>query len=467
MANDISGTLSTLGVGSNLDINSILSKLQQVENAPLTALNKQSVSYQSKISSLGKISSALSSFYSGLSGMKNDSSYINYTGTSSDNVVSNIQTTSTSGGLSHTINVSKLAETAKTMSSVYTSADSIVGTGTLTFTFGAFNLSGFQPDSSQNIVNIDITASDSTLSGIAAKINSSNIGVKANVLNDGSGYRLIMTSDKSGAKNAFTVDVTDNDTTNTNTSGLSNLTYNTTITNMQSIYKGANASFKLDGIDISSESNTLTNIVPGLTFTLNNVSKDSTTNTNITLNENTTITNTNINGFVSSFNSVIKSIQDAQGSKDNKTPLQGEFMLSQIKNKLSEYVMNSKLPQMGISFQKDGTLSVDNTKLDSYIKSNLTDIKETFNATTTGLSDKLSNYIDSLTNSTGVFKGMTDTYQKNLDRISKQTSVLNTRIDNNMARYKKQFIALDQLLSNMNSTSSSLTQSLNRLNTTA
>ena len=232
--------------------------------------------------------------------------------------------------------------------------------------------------------SVTIDSSNNTLSGIRDAINAANVGVTASIINDGSTspYRLVLTSNATGATNSMKISVSGDAT-------LSSLLSEDPagVQNLSQTSAAQNANFTVNGIAISKASNNVGDVVPGVTLNLASTSASPVT---LSVAPNTSAVSTAINGFVTAFNAAVTAIQN-QTSYDPTTKtagtLQGDVSLSIIQSQMASMLTTtmgsnpngfSNLTQIGIGFQKDGTLAVDSTKLNAALSSNYQSVANLF-----------------------------------------------------------------------------------------
>lgn len=396
---------------SSIDVASIVSQLMTVESQPVTLLQQQESGYQSQITALGSVQSAVSSFQTAMQGLAGLSQYQAMNATSSS---PSVGVTAASGAAtgSYSVSVSALAQAQSIVTAGQASTTAPIGTGastTLTFSFGTISggtlsngvYSGatFTPSSS-GTKTVTINSSNNSLSGIANAINSANIGVTATIVNNGSPttpYQLVLTG-PSGASSSMDVSVSGDATLS------SLLTYNPAGTqDMTQTVAAQNAQMMVNGIPISQSTNTVSNAVSGLTFNLSGVTSSPAT---VSVTQNTSGIVSAVNSFVSAYNSLNTAIQGVAGynsSTNSGGPLMGDPMVMAIENQIRNVMdqpvngttsLYSTLSQIGVTFQKDGTLAVDNTKLTNAISSSPSDIASLF-STVGKASDSLVSYVAS------------------------------------------------------------------------
>jgi flagellar hook-associated protein 2 len=381
--------LSSPGIGSGLDVNGIVSQLMAVERQPLQKLDLKEATFQAKLSAYGSLKGSLSSFQSAVSGLSSASKFQSLKATPSDSTIATASASSIAAAGSYSIEVLKLAQSHKIATAGYATVDSVVGTGTLTIQFGTDNGAGgfaVNPDKATQTVVIDST--NSTLSGVRDKINSSNIGVKATIVNDGiNGNKLVLTSADSGAANSLSI-------TNAG-GGLAALVYDPTATKtMTQTQVAQNASATVDGITISKASNTITDAIQGVTINLLKLTNAGASGSPISINvaRDSAGIGSAVDTFVKAYNDVNKTVAGLT-AYDAKTkrggPLLGDASVSSTLSRIRSLVTApikglsgaySSLADIGVSFQRDGSLTVNSTKLSAAVNGNADDIAGLFAA---------------------------------------------------------------------------------------
>jgi flagellar hook-associated protein 2 len=473
-----SGLLSSPGIGSGLDVNSIVQAMVAAESQPLTDLQNAATGLHTKLSAVGQVQSYLGSLQSALSGLTDPTLWSRTAATSSDS--SSVSATTSDGAVAGTYNVSvsQLAAAESASSAAFSSSSSTVGTGVLTISTGSWNSdqSAFTAGSSAP-VSITIDAGD-TLAQIRDKINGANAGVTATIVTDGSGARLSVTSSQTGAANAFKIDVTDGtDGNDTDAAGLSRLAYDPAagtqgLTRNQT---GADAQATINGIAITSASNTLSNVVGGLSLTL---TQKTTAPVAITVSADTASVQTAINGFVTSYNNAMSYLRTATAyNADNKTagPLQGDMTIVSLTSQLRTLVGGNssassvfqRLSDIGIQPGKDGSLTVDSGKLSSALN-NLPELQKMFQAplangaanSTSGIAQQLYSYVSGALGFQGVLQSETDGLNSRLKDNSNAQDSMQQRIDAYQARVQAQYQALDKQMASLNGLQSYVSQQM-------
>jgi flagellar hook-associated protein 2 len=405
-----------------IDVAGIVGSLIAAEKQPLTGLNNQISSYQTKISAIGTVQSALSSFQTAAQGL-NSLTFNAYSATSSNSAVLSATASSIAKTANYSLTVSQLAQAQNLVASGQASATTAIGSGastTLTFDFGSISggtlsngtYSGASFTSNGSATrSITIDGSNNTLSGIRDAINAANIGMTASIINDGSAtpYRLVLTSNTTGLANSVKISVTGD-------AALASLLAQDPAgsQNLSETSAARNANFTVNGIAISKTSNTVGDVVPGVTL---NLAGTSATPVTLSTTPNTSSVSKAINDFVTAYNGAITAIQSQTGYDPTTKiagTLQGDVSLSIIQSQMASMLTTtmgstsggfSNLTQIGIGFQKDGTLALDTTKLNSALNSNYQSVANLFIAagsTTDSLVSYTSTYSNTKTGNYGV-----------------------------------------------------------------
>jgi flagellar hook-associated protein 2 len=378
-----------------IDVAGIVGSLIAAEKQPITGLNNQISSYQTKISAIGTVQSALSSFQTAAHGL-NRLTFNAYSATSSNSAVLSATASSIAKPANYSLTVSQLAQAQNLVAAGQASATTAIGSGastTLTFDFGSISggtlsngtYSGASFTSNGGAAkSITIDGSNNTLSGIRDAINAANIGMTASIINDGSSspYRLVLTSNTTGLANSAKISVTGD-------AALASLLAQDPAgsQNLSETSAAQNANFTVNGIAISKTSNTVGDVVPGVTL---NLAGTSATPVTLSTTPNTSSVSKAINDFVTAYNGAVTAIQ-SQTSYDPATKtagtLQGDVSLSIIQSQMATMLTTtmgstssglSNLTQIGIGFQKDGTLALDTTKLNNALNSNYQGVANLF-----------------------------------------------------------------------------------------
>jgi flagellar hook-associated protein 2 len=397
--------ISSPGIGSGLDVNTIVSKLMAVESQPLTALSTQASSYKAKLSAYGSLSSALSSFQGTLNGLADLSKFQSYTATPTDPTVLTTSAASNATVGNYALNITALAQAQSLTAAGQASTSAAIGSGastTLTFSFGTTNGATFTQDASQADGTVTIDSSNNSLLGMRDAINAANIGVTATIVNDGSAtpYRLQLTSATGANKSMMITAAPAGDAA---VSSLLSYTPGSVQTMTQSA-AAQDAALTVNGLPVLSSSNTVTTAIAGVTLNLAKIGSSS-----LAIANNTAAIQSSVKSFVDAYNAIngtIGKLTSYDPTTQQAGLLLGDFATQSIQTKLASIMTTpltglgntsiTSLSQLGISFQKDGTLALDSGKLNTAIANNLPDIAGMF-ASIGRSTDSLVQYTSSTT----------------------------------------------------------------------
>jgi flagellar hook-associated protein 2 len=421
------GSITFAGIGSNIDVNSLITGLVNAAKAPETAINTHISDAQTRISTLGDLVTKLQALQTSANGFSLRSGAAARTATSSD--AAQVSATASSSAIpgSYTVKVTALAAAASFQSATFDSdSDGVAGSGTLQIQTGT-----------GDPVSIDYGDTDS-LSGIASKINGAKAGVSATVLDDGSQVRLILTDTASGTAAVPTF-------TDSGGLGITQLT------------PASDAKFSVNGIPITRSSNTVNDAIPGLSLTLGAVGSGAT----VTVANDPSAVAQSVQGLVDAYNAVTKAMNDQlsyNGTTKGPDTLFGDPALQSLQRQmgglLSASYNGATAADYGITIGSDGTLSVDTTKLLSAVTDNPTGIQDLLAGATAGaglapsLAKLINQFVDPIdgaltSESTGLQKQITS-YNKQITDIDAQAASLQSRL-------QEQFNKLDALMSTLNS----------------
>lgn len=442
-----------------LDVPTLVSQLMAVERQPIDKLNTQISSYQTKISTFGTISGLVSSFQTAVQGL--NTSLQSFSATASDSSVFSASAASTASAGTYSLSVSKLAQAQNLVAAGQASDSSAISSAasTVTFTVGGTS------------TNVQIAAG-ATLQDIRTAINAANLGVTATIVNDGSGtpYRLALTANATGASNAIssiTVQAGGDASIN------SLLAYNPTanppasVTMTQSV-AAQDAAFTLNGIAITSASNTVGNAIQGVTITLKNTTATPAT---LTVARDTGAINTAASGFVDAYNALTSQLRSrsAYGSATSAAPaLAGDgtvrLMLDQLRGIFTTPASGGTLTylsQVGITSRADGSLTLDSSKLNSAMASNFSDVSNLFSSAS-GFATRLDAWATSVVQAGGLIDTRTKSLNTSIQGYNDQISRLEVRMTALQKQYTTTYSNLNMLLSNMNATSAYLTSQFSK-----
>ena len=451
-------TITAPGIGSGLDVNSIISQLMALERRPLDQLDSRKSQLNAQISAFGTLKSALSSFASAMSALRDVTKFQPYAATTSNDTRVKASVGEGASPGKFTIVVPQLAQNHKLRSGVFT-PDAAVGTGTLNFTVGTENFS------------VTVDAAHNTLEGIRDAINGAtgNSKVTASVINGtigtSTGSILTLTANESGLANQITFTVASDDDGNaTDGAGLSSLVVGTRRLVQQTA--AADARITIDGtITVTSPSNDVTNAVDGVTFHL--IAQHASNNAVITVSRDDKAITTAAQDFAKAYNDLKDAI-----AKLRKGDLASDSSLRSVESALTSVLQTgasvggnySFLSEVGVALDRFGKLQVDTTRLTAALGNNPSAVIGLFTHATEGFPVRLKSAAEALTRSDGLIAGREEGLNSRMRSMESQRSQIERRLAMTEARLRAQFTALDSLVSQMQSTSAFLTQRLAALN---
>lgn len=474
------GSITSQGIGSGINVAGIVSQLMQIERIPLDKLVQKQSNLEARISGLGSIKSKLSSFQTSLAGLKTGNSILANKAESSDKAILTAAGTSGAVAGNYTVEVSNLAQSQKLVAAGQADTTAIIGDGTLTIDLGTISGGTFDSGTGKYTgasfasngggpFNITIDSSNNTLDGIRDAINDADIGVNATIVNDGdptNPYRLVLSSANSGADQSIKVSVTGD-------AALSNLIShdpaNDSGQNLAETVTAENAIFKVDGIDITKSSNTVTDVISGVTLNLKSEAVGTPVTVSVT--QDTEASKTAVKDFVAAYNELRSEIdkQTDSGSEGGSPgALASDYATRQLLNFVREELVTAptgiagsytNLSSIGVSFQQDGTLSLDETKLNDAILSDSDNVAELFSSAD-GYATRLDTVLEEIVKFNGTIDTRTNGYKDRIDSLEDRQATLEGRLDRTEARLRAQYTNLDVLMSSMSVTGSFLTQQL-------
>ena len=359
---------------TNIDVNSIVTQLMQVESRPLATLQNRQSSLQSKISAYGAIKSAYAAAGDAMARLSSSIPFKTVIASSSDDsTVSTAASSKTPPG-SYSVEVSQLAQAQKLASGAFGSADTAIGTGTLNLEFGTFAAGSFTANGDSPGFSVSIAPGQNTLSGIRDAINQAVGGVRATIVNDGNGARLALTSLKTGLANSLKITAADDDGDNANAAGLSQLAFDPAATagtgrNLIQLSAAQNALLTIDGVAVSKSSNSVSDAIDGLTLNLSKLTSG--TPMSITVAPDSSGVKSALDDFVKAYNNIRTMVKNFTGydpATKTASLLTGDTtvsgLLSALKNTITAKIPGlsgspSQLSDVGLSFQRDGSLALD------------------------------------------------------------------------------------------------------------
>ena len=438
-------TITSTGIGSGLDIDSLVSKLVAAErSAGQTRIDNKKTQLTEQFSAMATLMGAMSGLQASMNSLVSAGSFNSRNVSVSDEAAFTAKATSSAAAGSYDVQVQQLAKAAQLGSEAFGSASATVGTGTLTIAVG---------DSS---FSIEVGEGGNSLTSIRDAINKSaaNTGVQASLLTDVEGTHLVLTSIKTGADRALTV------TASGGNGGLEQLE------NMEVRSEAQDAILFVSGYEIHSGSNTVSNAIEGVTLTLKAPTEEGSTVLLGVERDDAAIQDA-AKKFVDAYNSLastIKSLSRYDVSTGSAGTLLGDAMLRNIESQVRKLVSSpvsgvngnyTTLASLGITTQADGKLQLDGVRFNAALAANPGAVSDIFTSGN-GVAVKLADLMGSKTSTTGELTVRSSNITDTLVDLKDQQDVLNARMKVVEQRYFKQFNALDTLLGQLNTTASAL-----------
>ncbi|GGI71747.1 flagellar hook-associated protein 2 [Shewanella hanedai] len=446
--------LTATGIGSGLDINTIVGVLVDAEKLPKEAIfNKTEKTIDAKVSGIGTLKSALSTFQDALEKLKDGNNINQKTVSTGDSKFLTATADKTAQTGSYNIKVEQLATAHKVAGINVADSTSPVGEGSLDLTVNG------------NSFSVAVGAGDS-LENIAKSINDAtdNVGVTATIITSDAGSRLVLSSDVEGTDSQ--ISLVANDTSGT---GLNDMFGGANLTELQAAKPSI---VYVDGQKLTSQTNEVKGAITGVTLALTDQDVNTVSTVKIELDKEGI--KENINGFVDAYNSLMESIDKLSAydaEKETAAALQGDSMIrsieSQTRNLISSRVSvdgeTVALYDIGITADRYGKLSVDSTKLDKVIDENIGSIEGLFSTETSGIAVKLDDLVEGYVKSGGLIDSRNNAYTSDKQRLEDQREAFSLKMEQLQARLFKQFNAMDLVVGQLNQQAGGIINGLNSL----
>lgn len=468
MATTISGT-------SNLDVGSIVSQLMQIERRPMQSIENTLSGIQTQLSAWGKMQSALSTLQDATRKLGRNETWKAATATSSDE--SFVKATAGSGAItgSYSLEVLSLASRQTLASGSYASAGAVVGGGTLSIQLGTLSTDGAIFTADAERARTDVTIADgATLAQVRDAINAAGAGVTASLVADGTGQRLMLRSAETGAAQAFSV-VGANAGTDPS-SQLSALSFDPVSgSGMQRTQTASDASVKVNGLTVAAAGNRLDGVIENVTLELK---RETATPIEVGVTSDAKALRDSLDGFVKAYNSLNQLIADQtryDPASKSAGPLQGNQSAVRVQQRMREMLRTTigdgslnSLNAIGLELQRDGSLSVNESKMTKALAS--PDRLQAFFAAVGetpgqgGFSGRLSASIGSLLDPEGTLPAVTDSLNARKRSAEQQQERLEARLAEIQKRLTRQYTALDANLSRISGSFAGVEGLLNNMN---
>ncbi len=443
--------------GGAIDVGVIVSQLMQLERRPLVALQKRETEIQSRLTAFGRVQGALSSMESALNTLRQSSAF----GATKAAVTGDAVSAVSSGGAAvgrYSVSVTQLARVQSTASAPVATASTDIGAGTVRI---------LAADGMTELAAIQVGDGGSgTLTELRDEINAAGIGVRASLIVDSGQVRLVLNSKDSGVANAFAAEVG---------AGLTGLSFATTQT-------AQDAQYSINGLALTSPSNTVKDAIDGVTLTLAKAPPPgslpgTTVDAEVAVDIDPDQIRTAIGDFIKAYNEVEKLIAELTRYDPNtKTGaiLNGESALRRVQSQLRAVVGASKaavdgeytrLSEVGIEVQRDGTLKLDETKFGNAVVADVDRVARLFTATSAidaerGFAVRLRESVKAIIDPDGTLDARQEGLRSSIRTIDQQQGRLEARLAQIEARLIREYSKLDVLVSSRQSQSAALASAL-------
>ena len=440
-------SIASLGIGSGLDLNGLLTQLQQAERAKLEPIQERIETEESQISAYGQVKSALSDFQSATEELNATDAFESLSTSVEGSGLGAVSDSDAQPGR-YDIHVEQLATAGSLVTERLDTADTAIVTGEQSLTFSL----------AEGTIDPITVEDGSTLEDMRDAINTQSDGrLSASIINDGEGYRLSVNATETGAAASIQstnfTDVLDNSVATSDT---------------QFVQDGVDAKFNVNGIDIVSPTNRVEGAIQGITLTLTEAGTGST----VVVAQDSNAIREQVTSFVDAYNT----LKDTVGSLTAYNPesgsageLNGDSATRTVENTLRQALSSSTggdgfnvLSDIGISLQLDGTLAIDNERLDEVIANQPDQLAGFFAGDTNegGMAGQITSAVEQLIGEGGRLGSAISSSESQVERLNDRFATTESRIDQTVERYRAQFAAMDSMVGQMNQTSAYLTEQL-------
>lgn len=491
--------ITSLGVGSGLDAESIVSSLMAVERRPISLVQTQIDGLNTKLSSIGKLKSLVAAMRDKAAALTSTTAWGKMAVSTTDATAVTATAAANSPAGRYSVTVQAMAAAQTITSGQFTNSSSTLNEGSLTIELGSYQGSGtpatgFTAKPGASAVTINIGAGETSLSAIRDKINAAGAGVTASIVNDANGARLSLRSTATGEVNGFRITANETSDDGAAGTGLSALAFDaTTLTSPMALnQRSANAQATINGIVVNSTTNTFAEVADGLSVT---VSKVSATPVELVTSQDSGNIKTSIDEFIKAYNEMATYLRDqtkvepTTGSSTTSAgntnvvmkggPLQGDRSAVDLQWQLRNVINGtstvssewSALSQIGIVMKQDGTLETKSTELtaalakpDELRKLLATDGSSAANS---GFMDRFRDVGDRVLSFEGSLEVRGQYLQKNISRLGLKKSDMEERLGGKEENLRARYQALDTQMSRLSALQQYVSQQLGSLNTSA
>ena len=443
-------SITAPGIGSGLDVQSIVTQLMDIERQPLKRLEFKQSQFEAQISAYGQLSSSFATFQSAMEKLDSLSDLKVFQTSSSNADVIGATASSNADIGNFGVEVIRLAENHKLSSIEILDTDTFGGTAgdSLSIQVGA---------DAASTITVDLTTAQ-TLEEVRDAINNdlANPGVSATIINGVNGnQKLIFTAKESGSANALTISTAGTVTP-------ANFGFQT-VNDIAGDTSLLDAEIVVDGYNVTRSSNNISDVISGVT--LNLVSANPGTTNTITIGHDNEAVTEAVQSFADAFNDLrsdIKSLRSGQLEADGLL-LSMERRIFNVLNTSATGGVYSNLSEIGLRMQKDGTMTLNSNDLNTALQTNFDGVAQLFAADGQGFANRMASRVDTFLGVGGLIETRTDGLDSRVDDIEDRKSSFERSLQLTEARFRAQFSALDALVSRLQGTGNFLTAQLAQL----
>ncbi|RLK48229.1 flagellar hook-associated protein 2 [Alkalispirillum mobile] len=463
-------SISSLGVGSGMDIQDMVTQLVEAERQPAQQrIDRQEQRLESEISGLGKLQQAVSEFGGALGSVSSEGDFRSVEASSNNEQAVSVSADDDAPPGSYNVEVEQIAQAQR----VATTEDAFAGVddfsaGSTSLGAGSFALA-FEDGSTETF---ELEEGADTLQDVRAIINQESQNVRASVVDDGEGPRLVLTSRETGEENSVTaleVDAEDGDE-----ALLNNLAFSREDLDedgqgaADELTEAQNARVLVDGLEIERPTNEINDAIDGVSLTVNE--EDETAQVNVS--EEQGAAEGAVREFVEAYNTLQGTLTELNAydpEEDEAGPLNGDATLRSVQSRMRQLI-NEPIPNaegpvqtladLGMTTQRDGTLSVDDQQLSQALNENRLDVVRLFTDEEDGMTRRLEDAVDEFTGADSVIGNRTDSLQDRMGALEPQQERLDNRMERREESLIREFSAMDQMVAEMNQTGDYLANNL-------
>jgi len=452
--------VSALGAGSGIDTKSLAQNLASAEITPKKELIDAKIAKtEAKISAYGYIKTALADLQTAFSNLNDASDFNSIKPSNSQPSAFGVSTTASAAGGNYSVEVSQIATAQRSVSNTIAARDTELNGGS------AFNLTltlGSGTPSTISVVK-------DTPSGIVSAINGAKLGVTAQLVNTGSGYK-IMLSGTEGAGQSFTM------TSDTVSSGA--LDFDTTL------QTASDARFKVNGLEMTRSQNSVSDVIDGVTLNLYTPTSSA---ARLDLNRDTSAIKDSMALLVTAYNNFESTLKELGDSKSKIEEVGGSMVgdnyLQTVRNQVRSLITSNASTggsnikaarDVGLSFDRYGQMTLDSNKLDTALQNNFDEVVQAFSAGTNnksvfspapaGIAGDAIRSLDKMLRTTGQLTSLNNDANKKITAYQAEIQKLDEQMQKLLERYTQQFSVMDSIVGNSTSTRDSLKSTFDAMN---